>query len=232
MSISLDTTATGNGSANTLSWTHVVGAGSNTLLIVGISVTSQNAFGTPAASTVTYGGVSMVKAINLAKTGTPFIAEASIWFLFNPPTGSNTVLATFTGSTATYQNVGGSASYFGAQQSNTPDHTASTSGTATGAQALNITPVGGGCWAFSVIAEGGNPPTAPTAVQTQRWSTALSVTVGAGQDTNGTIAGSTNLGWTIAGVTPQWAIVAVTFAPPPLAINVPGQIQGVRIYTP
>lgn len=200
-----------------LTWNHTIVSGPNRFLAVGIvnaAITSQ-----PSTSAVTYGGVAMTKATSVQQGAITEKLEVSIWFLFNPPTGTNQISATFATGTSPHA-VGASASYLGAQNTNTADAVNSLVGTATGSQTFSVTTVADNAWIFYVgINIAGTTPTI-AANQTSRQTLTLATsTAGAMriQDTNGAITppASTSGGFTIgAGAVEQgWAMAGASFAP-------------------
>lgn len=134
-----------------LTFAHVVGSGSNRLLVVGIegNLTTDNITG------VTYAGVSMTL---VAK----FLSLNSRWeymfYLLNPTSGSNNVVIS---SNATTNIVAASASYTGVKQSGQPD-ASSTADQLTGTNITGtVTVVAANSW---LIAFGSNQVTnSPTA---------------------------------------------------------------------
>ena len=121
MAIAFDAATNGNyngGSANNVTFSHTC-TGSDLILLVGIYATSLNTTG------VTYNGVSMTEI------GTAFAIGSdnlSAWYLVNPATGANNVVATLSG---TGGGQGGSLSYTGASQTGQPDANNTTSGSGT-----------------------------------------------------------------------------------------------------
>jgi hypothetical protein len=109
--------------SQTLSWTHTVGAGTNRILIVGISTYSTAAAPTSRVTSVTYGTVTMTRIGTLVSPATIasdnqsavemfYLGEAGIASAAN-----TTITATFNTLTPLQYAVGGSASFFGVNQS-------------------------------------------------------------------------------------------------------------------
>lgn len=73
-----------------VSWSHTVNAGSDLLLVVGVSIDNDNDY----PSGVTYNGVAMTNIANQAVSNGSFGAS-SAWQLVNPATGANTVQVTY-----------------------------------------------------------------------------------------------------------------------------------------
>lgn len=203
--------------ASPLTWNHTIVAGPNRFLAVGIvnaAITTQ-----PSTSAVTYNSIAMTKATSVQQGAITEKLEVSIWFLFNPPTGINQISATISGGTSPHA-AGASASYLGAQVSNSPDAVNSLVGTATGSQSFTVTTVADNSWIFSVgINIAGTSPTI-TANQTSRQTLTLATST-AGvmriQDNNQSVTppAATTVGFTIgAGAVEQgWAMAGASFAP-------------------
>ena len=96
--IALDATTTNitNGYAGgpvTKTWSHTT-SGTNRLLVLSAHIW-QDVAGTGTVTSASYGGQALTKATSTRMVG---IAE-EVWYLVNPPTGSNTVSVTVTGAT-------------------------------------------------------------------------------------------------------------------------------------
>ena len=91
-------------SCSTLTWSHTVGSGLNSILIVGLS--SPGGFA-PAAS-VTYG----TQSLTLITTQYGESPSAEMWYLLSPLMGTATITATGPPTTFSEGEVGGSSSYF------------------------------------------------------------------------------------------------------------------------
>ena len=218
MAIFYDTSAISTDQTSSpLTWNHTIVAGPNILLVVGItlaSITSQ-----PSTSAVTYNGVSMTKARSDQQGAISELLETSVWFLFNPSTGTNQISATFSGGASPHA-AGSSSSYVGAQKSNTADASNGTTGTTTGDKTVSVTTVSDNCWIFGVCIN--TSTTSPTAAadQTSRQNVTLDTTT-AGimriEDTNQgqTPAGAKTVGFTIgAGVAELgYSMTFASFAP-------------------
>ena len=138
MAIARDATSEGNAaSGESLTFSHVNGAISNTVLLVGFII---EVIGDPAPA-VTYGGVSMTQAVvenNVA------LGWVYIYYLAGPATGDNNVVIDWTGSAA---NHAISSSYTGCSQTGIPDSSA-TGEVAAGSSPLTVstTVVADNCW--------------------------------------------------------------------------------------
>ena len=94
-----------SGCGPTVSWSHTVGSGSNTILIVGVSQGGPSI----TVSTVTYGGTPLTFIVH--KNSVSDNVRAEMWYLLNPHPGTATIQVTFAGSPV-FVLVVGSVSYF------------------------------------------------------------------------------------------------------------------------
>ena len=109
--IAVDTTssaATASGGASSLTFSHTVNSGSDSILIVEVA-DSHGGAGDPVAS-VTYGGQSLTL---LGSATLPNAESADIWYLLAPTVGTANVVVTLTGSC---HFVAGATDYFGVNQ--------------------------------------------------------------------------------------------------------------------
>ena len=87
--------STGFSTGTGYSWSHTTESGSNLLVLT--AAIWEDAAPNGNISALTYGGQAMTKAIASTTSGTTMDVE--IWYLVNPPSGSNTVSITLSGST-------------------------------------------------------------------------------------------------------------------------------------
>ncbi len=130
MAIAYDSTAsyaTSGSNVTNPTWSHTC-SGSDRVLVV-ICTDPNNGANHDSA---TYGGQAMTKAVESAQYGG---GSTSVWYLINPPTGSNTV--SFNGGTTRW--MCGSISYTGADVSDISDGTCSNGGTSISATSCSIT---------------------------------------------------------------------------------------------
>ena len=109
--IAVDTTssaATPSGGASSLTFSHTVNSGSDSILIVEVADRHGGA-GDPVAS-VTYGGQSLTL---IGSADLPNTESAEIWYLLAPTVGTANVVVTLTGSC---HFVAGATDYFGVNQ--------------------------------------------------------------------------------------------------------------------
>jgi hypothetical protein len=214
-SIAYDAVGSGNNGdgATTISWTHVVGSGTNRFMVIGISIRTV----TVSVLSVAVGGQSATFLRSDAR-GTDVKGE--IWYLVNPNSGSKTVTVTLSASSKA---CGGSVSYTGVAQTSPIDaHNGVSYGGET--PSVSLTTTVKNCWIFSNLAISGTATVnAHGSGQVHRY---YQVGTGAGppsragddgDDKPTTTAGSYAMSWTMS----WWADVvaqAVAFkpAPPPV----------------
>ncbi|MHC5115041.1 MAG: DUF2341 domain-containing protein, partial [Planctomycetota bacterium] len=126
------TTNTSSSPRTSASFSHTVGTGDDPILIV-ISTTR----GDQGTSGVTYGGQALTLAVD-ADAGNGNREWVSIWYLVDPPTGSNTVAVTFNSN----HDPSGVAvmSYFGVDQGSPIDVTAQKTTGSSATVSVDITP--------------------------------------------------------------------------------------------
>lgn len=122
--ISVDATSTSGDHAGVtnIQWTHVVTStvGANTILLVAITTASG-----ATTTAVSYGGTPLAKLAGKQNTGTS-VEEASIWYLVNPASGSNTISAT--GTVSSGRMTGYAISLTGVNQTTPIDATGTAAG--------------------------------------------------------------------------------------------------------
>jgi hypothetical protein len=181
-------------------------AGSNTLLLVGISARSGS---TVAVTGVTYNGDAMDEAVN----STAASRYCGIWYLVNPDPGTANVSVAWTNSGSTPQIVLGAVTFTGVDQSVPLGTAASASATDT-TPTVNVTVSADGM-AMDTLFAPGAPVATPS--HDQEWNLALgSVTRGASQTTTDT--GVVAMAWTLDS-SQLWRIVAVPIEPAAPAIG-------------
>jgi hypothetical protein len=209
--ISVDSVATAVSASQvtSLSWSHTVGAGSNQILIVGISFRDGN---------VSASGVSLTTAsVPQALTRIGFINaggsqnRTELWYLLAPPTGVGTVAVSMS---ASKMITAGSISFNGVNQS-TPLGTFVSATAQSTAASVTVASATGQVVIDTVTANGDAVSLAVGALQTQRWNLFSSTgdagsARGAGSTEPG--AASTTMSWTL-GVSKPWSIGAVPLIP-------------------
>lgn len=183
-----------SGSVTSLSWTHTT-SGSNRLLFVGVSITTNNA---TTITGVTYNGVSLTQFDTV--TASPVTCAG--FYLINPATGANTVQITLSGVLISNQQIGGvSQSYTGCQQSAQPDSHShnSTSGTNPNPFTVSTTVVGANCWLVGAATEDQGAIAAGSAGSGTTYRGVVEFNM-FGADSNATVGtGSQSLNWGRAG---------------------------------
>jgi heme-binding NEAT domain protein len=126
------TTNTSSSPRTSASFSHTVGTGDDPILIV-VSTTR----GDQGTSGVTYGGQALTLAVD-ADAGDGNREWVSIWYLVDPPTGSNTVAVSFN---SNHDPTGVAVmSYFGVDQASPIDVTASKTTGSSATVSVDITP--------------------------------------------------------------------------------------------
>ena len=219
MAISFDVASNGaDDSSSPLAWNHTI-KNSDCLLVV--TITTGSLTSPAVTSAVTAGGVSMVKVRadqNTAATGSKI--ETSMWLLQNPPTGTISISASYSGGSTPHAN-GMACSYLGAQRSSYGDANNGTNGTTTGDKTVSVTTVMDNCW---VVGGGQNlagTGATLTADQTTRVNSSYAppgseTNVIRMEDTNGVVTppGATTVGFVTGGTLNQsYALSFVSIAP-------------------
>lgn len=195
---------TGSNGASSLTWSHTC-TGSNLCLIVGINASDE----TVTTSSVKYNGVSMIFAKRQVNANDGNWAE--IWYLANPATGANNVVATFSENMMV---MAGAVSLTGVDQTNPLDATAGASGDSNPVT-VNITSVADNAWAVdSVQASAQTDTPVVGAGQTSSWIRPQSTSHGMGSyEGPKTPAGSITMSWSNIQVFREWATAVATFKP-------------------
>lgn len=189
------------GSAHTSqTWSHTC-SGSDLILFVIIG--TYNSLGGGKISGVTYGGVAMTRYNG--EQAQQSNQQVSVYYLLNPSTGANNVVASFASQTYSWCSA---ASYSGVSQSGFPDNEVDSTGTGTSISST-ITPVASDCWLVMLVM--GNRQKSASTGATYRGQS------GAGQgtaiaDSNGTVSGSTTIAMTQT-VSDSWSYRTFSIAP-------------------
>jgi len=192
-----------DGSGTSISGSYTVGTGANRILFCGLTLANSG----DTLTSVTYNSVAMTQ---IGKKKDP---TANIWryfyYLIAPATGSNTLAATSSGATTTFNAI--CSSYYGVKQSAQPDSSATADATGTATITGNTTSVANNSWS---IIYGGNFSTGLGA-----GSGTLRIDSGGGYgaiiDSNAGITppGATSLQITGGGGSYNWSAIIATFAP-------------------
>lgn len=191
-------------SASSTSFTHITGAGSNRLLLVGIAAYTGSS--TRQVTSVTYAGqsLSLVARRRNGSTGTGNITLTELWRLVNPPTGSGTVAVTLNGSSLGW--VAGATTFTGVDQT-TPLGTVAVASGSTGTPTVNVASASNEL-VFDVMAREWPGTATPGTNQTELWEQSDADDVlGAASTKAG--AASVTMAWSTNNNTYPWSQIAV-----------------------
>src|SRR5882672_6407551 len=200
-------------SISSLSWSHTLGAGTDRIVIIG--VTAENTTATNAAvASVTFNGVAATAVPNsLISGGGTGIIETELFYVLNsslPAPGTYTIQVTFHGSIQGAST--GAVSLFGVNQA-APESVATNVDTS-GADSIStsITTHTNGAWVVDVAGSGNSGTFTAASGQTLRWGIASSGSTGASSTKAVATAGATTLSWTHSGAN-RLAHSLASFAP-------------------
>lgn len=193
------------------SWTHTV-SGSDTLLVVGISWLITGGI----TMTVTNNGSSANGTLTQTNANSSYGTQ--VWYFINPPTGSNTLLATPSSAANIF---GGAVSFNGANQISPIGNTNRNTGTSFGAISLNTT-TSIGSMLFSTVGMT-TITNAITPTENQAYNVLSSGAINrtaAGSYSTPTGPGSNSMTWTIGGSTNRsWAFMTAEIKTAPVPRN-------------
>lgn len=226
------TASGGNAGPNTtLTWSHTIGSGANGVLLVGISFRTDNEGGctgtcpgpTTIVTGVKLGSTSFTGCIaaiddnatgscGTAASGTTYL-RSEIWYLLNPPSGTNSIVVTVANSTMI---AGISASYFGVASAASGGATASNNA-ATGSTSASVGPITSSALVMDNLAV---PRSIASATPTGSNQSSLAGPIGDSSSSGPHISGfsskdtATNptMSWTLNPTEP-WAMVAAVLTP-------------------
>jgi hypothetical protein len=145
-----------NGSTDSLSGSYTVNAASNLLVVAVATLGADDVTG------VTYDGVSLTKAVqNNAQTGG--LERTALWFLVNPPTGSNTLAISRTSSAFI---LAVAADYSGAATTGQPDNTGVNQASASSVTS-SLTMNTANSWIMAAACEASDTPAAGSGMTTR-----------------------------------------------------------------
>jgi archaellum component FlaF (FlaF/FlaG flagellin family) len=182
------------------SFSHTVTtSGSDRILIVGVNTASA------ALTSVSYGGQAMT---NIRSDNNGASAHTSLWYLKNPPTGTNTV----TMLVSIVSNVAAGAISFTGVDQTTPiaTHNGAT-GTST-TPSVSVTTSTDESWLVDVVGTVTGPMTTDVG-QVERWDTVQTTTRGAGSTEATSTTGTFTMAWTNEAGSNNWAISAAALKP-------------------
>jgi hypothetical protein len=189
----------------TVTWTHTTGSsGPNRALIVGVTTYADTPLPSNRVTAVRYNGVALTPLGSQRDGGNNSGIE--MFLLVNPPTGANTVEVDVI-ALVDYV-VGGSATFYGVNQTTPTGTFASQSGTGTN-PTVNVTTVRGDM-VIDTVGTIANGSLTPDTGQTLRWEGSPvfgAFDVGAGSTKPGA-QGTTTMSWTLS-ASQNWAIGAV-----------------------
>ena len=225
--IAIDNTssaATTSGGASSLTFSHTVNSGSDSILIVEVA-DSHGGASDPVAS-VTYGsqGLTLLGSATL-----PNAESADIWYLLAPAVGTANVVVTLTGSC---HFVASATDYFGVNQTNPLGTLVTATGSASSTPSVTVASAAGQLVIDSLIVQGDVAPIAPTGPgQTLLWSqttgTSAGDALGGGSDQNG--ASTVTMSWS-ENSAHNWALAAVPLIAAP--VNQPPTVATPASATP
>lgn len=194
------------GSPGTVS--HTIGTGSNRLLVVVVSTTGF-VVNDATVSSITYGGFNLTEAVTYYYPST-YDINCGIWYLLNPPSGTDNVTVTYVGSPTTLKIS--AMSYTGVGGAPVATTTAMNQFNVTSVES-NISVVNGG----SMIILGasglnaGAGPQSPYAGFTERTEMLANFRAGGAADYITTAAGTYLAGWSNPSTWPEIALAAAVF---------------------
>lgn len=207
--------------ANTFSGSMSVTAGCTNCVAFVIADFTPNA---GAINTITYGGNTMTSAGTRQVTGTGTAAWASVWYLINPPTGSNTLAITGNGSVT--QIITNLISFSGVDQT-TPVRVGTYQGTNANSSATISQTITSAVTdlTFSTTVAGSSAPSLNTSNQTSD-GISNSGAEAAGSDHATTAAASVTHTWTYSASSASPAMIGFSIAAavaPPSGSGIGGQ---------
>ncbi|HUO15963.1 MAG TPA: hypothetical protein VMX38_13335, partial [Verrucomicrobiae bacterium] len=219
---------TGTGT-KTLTFNHTTTTtGSNLVLLVGVSMNITNSTST-AVTGVTYDGKALTSAGFHKDAGNTRRVE--IWYLLNPPTGTNSVVVSINIPTAkTIGAAAGATTFTGADQT-VPLGTFTSADGAAGANSQEDVPSVVNGMILDTLAIGGNQTATVPSPQVQQWN----LNTGGNANTDVTATGSTRTGAPSVpisetfGNTTNWSLGAVSVNPSGADIGVSTSVSAVAL---
>jgi len=214
--ISFNSASSGSDTDEDVTFSHTVNAGDNKILIVGVSLESDNSPPCPAVQSITYNGVALTLIDAQPYGGSENKNRVELWYLLNPDEGTHNVVSTLTGPIGDDgHNVGAITINGAAQQA--PEASNKASGDSSTAS-VSVTTQTDGAWVIDVVGNSRSSLDQTAAAgQMERWEE--------GQDahSNGSTrpvatAGAATMSWTLDS-SRIWAIVAASFAPAGAAVT-------------
>lgn len=203
-------------SSNTVSLTHITGAGNNRLTLVGVSWNANTTARTITSVVFTPDGgtATNLTLVRSQSSATTTYRYAAVYALTNPPSGQiGIITATFSGAVAN-GTVIGAANFKGVDQATPLGNSSGTGATSGATISSSLTGLNGNELVFDTVFVGGTPPPSPTANtgQVLIWNTNISNARGVAS-INQISSSSHTSSWTAGDSTRPWAIVAVAINP-------------------
>lgn len=195
-----------NHNANSLTWSHTVGSGSNRILLVGITTRDGNVV----VNSVTYGGTNLTLIGVEADNGKKVRME--MWKLIAPNVGTADIVVSLS---ASKRVVGGAVSLTGVNQTTPNGLFSSASSSGSTSASLTVSSASGEL-VVDVIATQGDAKSLTINSGTEIWNRATGNAGGESRSAGGTINGASSVtpSWTLESSKP-WAIGAVSLKPSP-----------------
>jgi hypothetical protein len=213
-SIALDAASSFSiGKVSSYTYTHTVGTSlSNSILVVGVSVSKQNGRTVSSIIDTTDNNAALNKAIAFSG-GSGMRAE--IWYLTNPPSGANSIKITFSGQIGSDGATVGTVSLSGVDQNN-PIGATATGGATSGNPSASITTINDNAWLIDTVAyDIQNDAATPGSGQNQQWQLNGGASVGMegfGSTKSTNTHGSNSMSWTVSNSN-NWGMVVVEIKP-------------------
>lgn len=199
---------TSDSSATSLTWDHTC-TGADRLLIVGINLHETTDLDR-VVSGITYNGVALTQAKTQVDDSNNITAD--LWYLINPASGQNSVVASFVG--INLFAVGGAISLTGADQISQPDATNGATGSGNPVT-VDITTLNDNCWVVdSIFAFAQSNTPAEGDGQVARWVVPISTSHGFGSSEGPkTPAGLVTMSWSNIQAARDWVTAVASFRP-------------------
>lgn len=217
--ITLDATSTtsAGGGTSPITFNHTTGTGTARLMMVGISIEQDNS-GNADVTSVTYGtGMTQQTLTKLIEEGPNGEANAEIWYLVAPQSGTHPITITFSGANANIAFVVGASTFTGVNQT-TPLGTGVGVDDGTTPSEISVSGVLTGELVFGVIAHDDARPitSSSSGGQSQLWK--LSQSQGANDGITGGAAtksgtATVTLSWSLDEEDDGTSMVAVAIKP-------------------
>lgn len=200
--IAIDNTSSAAADTATLKFSHTVGSGPNSLLMVGVEVHAKTT-----VDSVVWSTVALTQVGSVTDSGDKVTVQ--LWKLVNPPAGAGDIVVTLPSS---HRVVGGATSFFGVDHTAPLGVAAENSGDSGTPATVTVSATTG-----SVVldAVGANPATTLVVTgpgQTQQYEASSDTVTGAGSTA---VSGGSKVTMAWSLTAQNWAIVAVSINPAP-----------------